>query len=191
MALLDHSFHDFDIDLWVNNFEQLPEPEYILKSLDDIALSDECAELKALLQKDATDVVDSTYDRIVKELETAEMTQIYLWMIFPDDFVKDTGIENDSEVYLKFLSEFIPGFALYRNKWDRNQLGIEVRNFIELQKTNPDFELRNRGRLKKCTSCGYNITDNFAVNLTADNILDNTPVTVVCPHCNTLNYIKY
>ena len=182
MALIDHSFHDVDIERWVSNFNELPEPEYIIQNLDELGLSDKSQELRAILNK------DGTLARIVDALVGADMLEIYSWILKPAYFIDDTGIEVNDPNYVKFLSEFIPGYALYRNQWDRNQLGNEVRDFYNnlVQPYN-----RENTRLKKCTSCGYNLTDLFATALTADNILDDTPVNVVCPHCNVLNYIKY
>lgn len=182
MSLLDHSFHNFDVDLWVNNFEELPEPEYIVQSLDELKFSEESSEVKALLIK------DGTYDRIIDVLSKQDMEQLFLWTMYPADFIEDSGITYDNEYYAKFLSEFIPGYVLFRNQWCRNQLGIELRNFI--QNMAQPYNRKN-SRLKKCRACGYNITDLFASYLTADNVLDNTPVSVVCPHCNVINYIKY
>ena len=185
MSLLDHSFHDFDIDLWVNNFAELTEPEYLIQSIDEIKLSPECTELLALLKKDDK---ESTFDKIVAALSDKDMPVLYSWVISPERFIEETGIDYADDRYIKFLSEFIPGYILYRNQWDRNQFGIEFREYY--RNLVEPYNRRNT-RLKKCVSCGYNITDLFTVNLTADNILDDEPVTVVCPHCNTLNYIKY
>jgi hypothetical protein len=182
MSLLDHSFHDFDVDQWINNFDDLTEPEYLLKTLDELVLTPESSELRAILKK------DSTYDTIVDALKASSPDQLYLWILYPADFIKDTDIKVEDDRYLKFLTELIPGYVLYKNQWDRNQLGKEIRNFINnIQQPGVD----RKTRLKKCDSCGYNLTDIFAAKLTADNILDDIPVAVVCPHCNLLNYIKY
>ena len=185
MSLIDHSFHDFDIDLWINNFAELPEPEYLLRTMDELVLTPECEELRAILRKDAK---DSTYDRILDALKGQKLEQLFAWTIKPESFIEDTGITCDDKRYVRFLSELIPGYILFRNQWDRNQLGIELRNYL----SNWNQPYRNRKtRLKKCHACGYNITDLFALKLSAENILDDTPVSVVCPHCNMLNYIKY
>jgi hypothetical protein len=185
MSLLDHSFHDFDIEQWLSNFNELTEPEYLLRSLDELVMTPDSAELRAILKKDNK---DSTYDKIVNTLKEQEMGQLFLWALRPQDFVKDTEIVVDDDRYIKFLSELIPGYILFVNQWDRNQFGKEIRNFI----TNPPQpNPKVNTRLKKCSACGYDITDLFAIRLTADNILDNTPVSVVCPHCNLLNYITY
>jgi len=185
MSLLDHSFHDYDINLWINNFAELPEPEYLLRSMDELVLTPDCEELRAILRKDAK---DSTYDKIIDSLKDQTLEQLYSWTLDPELFISDTGITCDDPRYVRFLSEFIPGYILYRNQWDRNQLGIEIRNFLT-DWNKP--ERRKNTRLKKCHDCGYNITDLFALKLTADDILNDTPVSVVCPHCNMINYIKY
>lgn len=186
MSLLDHSFHDFDIDLWIKNFEDLPEPEYVLHSMDDLVLSTDSEELRALLRKDNPE--KSTYDTILDVLKDQKLETLFIWMLDPEQFIEDTGISVDDPNYIRFLSEIIPGYVLYRNQWDRNQLGIELRNYIS-NWNQPDKNRKTR--LKKCHACGYNITDLFAMKLTADNILDDTPVVVVCPHCNMPNYVKF
>ena len=184
MALIDHSFHDFDVDQWVNNFTDLTEPEYLLRSLDELVMTPAASELRALLKKDK----EGTYDKIVEVLKLQGADQLYLWALRPQDFVSDTGIDVQDERYLQFLSELIPGYIMFKNQWDRNQLGKEIRQFVSnLQ----DPDIGRQTRLKKCASCGYNLTDLFSVRLTADNILDGTPVSVVCPHCNLLNYFKF
>ena len=184
MALIDHSFHDFDVDQWVTNFDQLTEPEYLLRSIDELVMTPDSDELRALLKKDT----DSTYDKIIDILKSQTPDQLYLWALKPQDFPEDTGIQVSNDNYIKFLSELIPGFICYKNQWDRNQFGKEIRTFISnLQEP----YVGNKNRLKRCSSCGYNLSDQFATRLTADNILDDTPVSVVCPHCNLLNYFKY
>lgn len=189
MALLDHSFHDLDLDFWLNNFEALTEPEYLLQNLDEINFSPEAAECKALLTKTKSADGASLYDAIVAALDAADVPQRFTWALFPGDFPKDTGIVFENENYTRFLSELIPGYLMYIGQWDRKQLGVEVRHFIN-SITEPQ-NIRKTNRVKRCSSCNYNLTDLFATRLTADNILDDTPVAVVCPHCNLLNYIKY
>ena len=189
MSLIYHSFHDLDLDFWLNNFDELTEPEYIIHDLDELVFSKDSAEVESLLKitKNEDDV--SLYDQIVNVLKAQEANEIYTWALYPADFIKDTGIKFEDERYLKFLTEFIPGFIMYKNQWDRKQLGVEVRNFIN-NITEPQA-YRNTSRIKLCSGCGYNLSDLFATRLTADNILDNSPVAVVCPHCNLLNYIKF
>ena len=189
MALLDHSFHDLDLEFWLNNFEELTEPEYIIQNLDELHFSPEADECKALLTKNKTEDGDTVYDAILNCLKKQDMRQLYVWALYPGDFIKESGITFENENYVRFLSEFIPGFIMYRNQWDRKQLGVEIRHFIN-NITEPQIT-RRTSRIKQCEGCGYNLTDLFATRLTADNILDDTPVAVVCPHCNLLNYIKY
>ena len=159
----------FDFEVWLKNFT---DAEPFNLAIEDAKLSDANQEVLSLIKK------DGTYDSVIAILNENPIDTLYDWIINPTSFPLVAAVPG----FDLFLMEFIPYFIISKNHWSPKQFGVELKHYMERK----EFRFKSP-RLKKCTDCGVDLSDEFAVNLTADAILDGIPVTVVCPHCHKIN----
>lgn len=163
----------WNYNTWLHNFSETEIDTPF--NLDDAKYSEKATEVLANLKK------DGTYDTLIETLDGATAHKLYSWIITPHSFPR----LSDSPDFDQFLSEFIPYYVMAKNSWTPNQVAVEVKHYAEMEVC--QFE---GPRTKKCEHCGWDLSDDFAVNLTADAILDNTKVLCVCPHCHHKNYFS-
>lgn len=98
-------------------------------------------------------------------------------------------LENNSDLSeeSQFITELIKKILMSRFNWSEATL-VSVLNDMAGGKGQVQF--LNRPRVVKCISCGADISEEYALALTADAILTQDLTLVVCPFCGQNNMYK-
>lgn len=92
---------------------------------------------------------------------------------------------TSSDEEASFIQELFRQVLKARHHWSDEELETAIRAYAESQKP-----LFNRPRVIECYNCGADLTESFALALTADAMINDESVMVECPGCGKFNFIK-
>lgn len=131
---------------------------------------------KAKAYKDNnTELFHQFLTRLTKE----PLPHLFDYISFPEKFQFPDNSDEFKEIFIEVLPEYIK----VSQGWSEETFNAELSDYQEQS----DIQL-NRPRLKACRSCGKDLTEEFALNLTTDDLLNKEKVMVVCPKCGKTNY---
>ena len=136
------------------------------------------------LSPEATSFKDNnmeSYMQLLDLLSKQSLATLFTYLLNPESLI----FPDTSEDFMLFFKEFLPKFIKITHNWTDEDLLRELEDYKS--SVSPNF---SRPHIKSCSSCGADITGDFAVNVTADAILSKTPVLVICPICGNHNYFN-
>lgn len=121
------------------------------------------------------------YKGLLLNFEKQSLTHLFSLMQNPRKYKTSEG----SDEFYDFLAELVPAYLKTANGWTDANLAHEYDDYLN------DYDSKyNRPRIKTCHNCGADLTEDFALNLTTDALLNDDKVLVICPKCSTKNYFN-
>lgn len=121
----------------------------------------------------------SRYMEFINILSSTPTTKILQYILGGEVFPHETEEE------MSVLPELFRAVIKSRHNWDDADVENALKSYVSSQQAQ-----YNRPQVKTCSYCGADMTETFALALTADNLISGEVVMCQCPACQAWNYFK-